>query len=428
MRHIFKTIILKIITLEAKMALLAHKPRIVAVTGSVGKTSTKEAIFTVLASKYRVWKSQKSFNSEFGVPLTILGLDTGWNDPWKWALNLVKGFGTIFFNSNYPEWLVLEIGADHPGDIKNVTKWLTPDIVVATQMSDVPVHIEYFSSIEEVTAEKASLAKALRRGGVLIVNNDDERMNTFREATLAKVLSFGLNEGASVVSSNDQFIYENHKPIGISFKANHGGNSVPIQIRGSLGKQHIYPVLASAAVGIAVGMNLIEIAEALRYHETPCGRMRILDGIKNSILIDDTYNSSPIAVDRALEVLGDLNVSGRKIAVLGDMLELGSHTEQAHKRMGRHAGMIADILVAVGKNCGLVALGARKAGMDDSKILEFFDANSAKNEIERLIEVGDVVLVKGSQGVRMERIVEEVMAYPEDKGFLLVRQEAEWKK
>lgn len=144
MKEFFKNKIIKILEWQAKAVLSKYNPRIIAITGSVGKTSTKDAVFLVLNKFFKVRKSEKSFNSEFGVPLTILGCKSGWNNPWLWLKNIVWGFYMMIFNIDYPEWLVLEIGADKPGDIREISSWLKSDVVVLTKIAEIPAHIEFF--------------------------------------------------------------------------------------------------------------------------------------------------------------------------------------------------------------------------------------------------------------------------------------------
>src|SRR3989338_6438454 len=139
-----------LLTAQARAVLRKYHPHIIAVTGSVGKTSTKDAIYTVLSSKFFVRKSEKSFNSDVGVPLTILGCKNAWNNPFLWAKNLLEGFALLILKNHYPKWLVLEVGADRPGDIRKLARWLKPDVVVITALPDVPVHVEFFDSPEDV--------------------------------------------------------------------------------------------------------------------------------------------------------------------------------------------------------------------------------------------------------------------------------------
>src|SRR3989338_1816365 len=162
MKNLFKKLIVFIITLQARAVLRKYKPMIVAVTGSVGKTSTKDAIYAVLSKSARVRKSEKSFNSEIGLPLTILGAPNAWSNPFRWLANIVDGLFLIWFDAPYPEWLVLEVGADRPGDIRSLAGWLPVDIAVITRLPEVPVHVEFFDSPEAVVEEKASLIDAIK--------------------------------------------------------------------------------------------------------------------------------------------------------------------------------------------------------------------------------------------------------------------------
>src|SRR3989339_2092923 len=176
MKKAFKKIIVFIITWQAKLIIKKYNPKIIAITGSVGKTSTKDAIFTILSKFKIVRKSQKSFNSEIGLPLTILGSENGWNDPFIWLENIIHGFYLILWKQSYPEYLVLEVGVGKPGDIKNnVAPWLNPDMVVITRFPDKPVHVEFFESVESIIEEKSALAFALKKDGILVLNHDDEK-------------------------------------------------------------------------------------------------------------------------------------------------------------------------------------------------------------------------------------------------------------
>ena len=174
MKIFFKKIITLILEIESRIVLQKYNPTIIAVTGSVGKTSTKDAIYTVMSSSsLSVRKSEKSFNGEIGLPLTILGCKNAWNNPLAWLGNILSGIEMIIFKTKYPKCLILEIGADHPGDIRRITKWLKPDIAVMTKISEVPVHVEFFSSPEELFKEKSYLAKALKKNGTIVFSNDN---------------------------------------------------------------------------------------------------------------------------------------------------------------------------------------------------------------------------------------------------------------
>ena len=410
--------------------LLRYKPKIIAVTGSVGKSTTKDAIYTVLSGGLYVRKSEKSFNGDIGVPLAILGCENGWKNPLKWLANIAEGLWLVLIPQSYPKWLVLEVGADRPGDIKRIARWLKPDIVVLTAIPETPAHVEFFASPDELMKEKLSLAENLKPGGTLILFGDDPRMLESQKGSRIKRITFGLQNYNDFVASHDEIIYENNKPIGTRFRVNYTGSSVPISIFGALGRPPIYAGLSALAVGKMVGLDLVSISEALGKWLPPAGRLRILKGLKNSVIIDDTYNSSPVATLTALDTLKSMQGAKKRIAVLGDMLELGKWSTESHRKLGERAAECADLLLTVGFRAHDIAESAMDNGMkkESIQIYEQNESSRAGKELVVKLQEGDVVLVKGSQGMRMERAVLEIMAEPERAGELLVRQEPEWLK
>lgn len=438
MKNIAKKIITAIIRAEASAVLRKYKPKIVAVIGSVGKTSTKDAAYAVLSREFFVRKSAKSFNSDIGVPLTILGCDNAWGDPVGWLKNIFTGFFLVLKKQKYPEWLILEIGVDRPGDMKEAAKWIHPDAIIVTRFADVPVHVEYFSSPEAVVAEKSLLIKSLKKDGILILNHDDEKVMALKNKWRGRTKTYGFSEGSDVLASHVSVLYgeddlERKFPDGIIFRLDAGDASIPARIRGTLGKNMPYSAAATAALGMSAGINLVKISEGLSEMELPPGRMRLLPGLKKSIIIDDSYNASPVAVASALETLKEIKAYGKKIAVLGDMLELGKYSTEEHKKIGALAASFCDLLVTVGIRARGIADGALDAKMNEENIYQFDASREAGKYLEKLLNDGDIVLVKGSQGsggnsIRMERAVEEIMAEPERKRELLVRQDAEWEK
>lgn len=428
MKEIFKKIISKILELEARAILKKYQPKIIAVTGSVGKTSTKDAIYTVISKFVHARKSEKSFNSDIGVPLTILGCDNAWSNPIKWLKNIWQGLILIIFKKAYPEWLVLEVGADRPGDIKKISEWLKTDIVVVTKFAKVPVHIEYFKSREEVVAEKANLIYSLKHDGILILNSDDADVFSFKGKTNNKIITYGMMGDAEIRATNYSVYYSEKtgEPFGINFKVEYAGNCLPVRILGTLGQNNIYSTLGALAVSVAMNLNLVEASGNISNHISPRGRVNLIKGIKKSTIIDDTYNASPVAVLSALETLRDLKTKYRKIAVLGDMMELGKHTKEAHSEVGIMSATACDILVAVGLRSRITAESAIDAGLEEDNVLQFDNSVEAGKYIQNIIKEGDIILVKGSQSMRMERIVYEIMAEPDKASELLVRQEKEW--
>ncbi len=425
-----KKIVVGILTWESRLIIRKYKPFVVAVTGSVGKTSTKDAIYDALKdSDGFMRKSDKGFNSEIGLPLTIIGVPNAWRDFGGWLRNIFAGLKLLLSHANYPDCLILEVGADHPGDIRKVAKWLKPDIAVITRISRTPVHVEFFKSPEEVFEEKAALAEAVKPGGTLVVFADDEKVMSLGERVKARgvsVLSYGFSENASVRGSDIKVLYEEGAPAGISFDLRYEGVSNLVSVKGVIGETQVYPILAAVAVAKAKGVDRESVSKTLYYSKAPRGRMNLLPGVNGSTLIDDTYNSSPDAVIAAINVFKGLQCAGSKIAVLGDMMELGKFSATEHRRMGEMAPRFVDRLVTVGQRSKLTAEEALKIGMTSENVKTFDNSRDAATHLASIVKSGDIVLIKGSQSIRMERITAALLREPEKAAKLLVRQEREW--
>lgn len=426
MKNTLKNFVVGVLEWEAKRVIKRYQPKIVAVVGSVGKTSTKDAIATALSLSHKVGKSKKSYNSEFGVPLAILGAESGGNNIFKWSHILFDGFLLGFFDHEYPEILVLEVGADRPGDILRTVGWIKTDVVVATVYGDVPVHIEYFNSKEDLVHEDREILKTLRSDGILVVNADDADSLSFVEEWQGDSKKISLKQGDVTGSQYTVELDEEGFPKGFTVTVNTGNSHVPVMLRGVLGEQHVYPLLAATSVASVFTMDIPMMLGALGRHETPKGRMKIIEGVKHTCIIDDTYNASPTAVTAALLTLRDLKAPGRKIAVLGDMMELGQYSVEQHKKIGRLTASVCDVLVTAGVRSMTLANEALEAGMKTSSVTHTEDSYKAGEHIKKILKKGDIVLVKGSQSVRMERVVEAIMLKPDKKTHLLVRQGGEW--
>ncbi|OGI65898.1 hypothetical protein A3A95_00755 [Candidatus Nomurabacteria bacterium RIFCSPLOWO2_01_FULL_39_18] len=427
MRSFYKTILVRVLQVESRLVLWRYKPKIIVITGSVGKTSTKDAVFAILSQVSYVRKSEKSYNSEIGLPLTILGVPNGWNNLAVWLKDIAFGFWLFLAVHKYPEWLVLEVGVGKPGDMQKTASWLRTDAVIITAIGETPVHIEFFSSRKHLVEEKSGLIKTLKKDGLLVLNSDDETVLEMKTKSKHRTVTYGFGEGADVRGSGDSILYNSTgEPAGVIYRVDEGGNSVPVVIEEVFGKNHVYASLAGLALSLGLKLNMLTAANSLKNYDVPPGRMRLLKGIESSLIIDDTYNSSPFACESALKTLGEIKCEGRKIAILGDMLELGRHTQEAHKNIGKVAMANADILITVGHRAEAIRDGAIEAGFKKKNIHEFLDSSEAKEFIKTFIEKGDLVLVKGSQGMRMERVVEAILLDQENKKKLLVRQEKEW--
>jgi len=421
----------------AKIILAKYKPDIIGITGSVGKTSSKEAIYTVLASKFSARKNIKNYNNEIGAPLTVIGSESPGKSILGWFFVFWKALKLILIqDKNYPKILILEMGVDRPGDMDYLNKIAKSKTGVLTAIG--PVHLEFFGTIENIQKEKGKLIEALPKSGWAVLNYDDKKVMRIARLSKAKILTYGFNSGAGVRARELVFNFSNlnepkesmaGKLAGISFKISHNNSSANILLPNVIGRAAVYAALSAAAVGIAYGLNLTEIAEALSEFKSPTGRMNLIPGIKNTLIIDDTYNSSPQSLASALDMLNKIPLASgaRKFAVLGDMLELGSVSEEEHRKAGRlvfESGI--DKLIVVGERSRDIAGGAEKAGMLPDNIFHFAAAGDAGKFIQDRINEGDLILIKGSQGMRMEKIVKEIMSEPLRAKELLVRQGEEW--
>ena len=430
MKRFFKKIIYSVLLWEARVILWKYKPKIVSITGSVGKTSTKDAVFAVLSRHVYVRKSDKNYNTPVGLGLTVVGCPNGLNNFVIWFKNLVKGLGLILLPSKYPKWLVLEVGIGKPGDMVATAGWFKSDVVIMTAIGDTPVHVEFFDSRAHLVQEKADLINTLKPSGILILNKDDDTILAMQKHTKNKFVTYGFSTGADVLAGDLNINYKKSgEPKGLVFRIETDGNSLPVSMAGVFGKNHTYAAIAALAFGYAIKLNLVEAIDALKNYEPSPGRMKLIEGIKGSLIIDDTYNAAPMATKAALDTLAEINgsdIKRRKIAVLGDMLELGRHTQEEHEKVGKLAKKSADILVVVGPRANYIKEGALAARMAKGKVYEFSNSSEAGDFLQEFIESGDVVLIKGSQGIRMERTVEKVIAEHVDPRKTLVRQEPEW--
>ncbi len=416
----------------ARLTIARYRPGVVGVTGSVGKTSTKIAIASVLRAVRRVRVSSGNLNNDLGLPLAILG---DWSPRelalvsretpagtararkfFFWAKVLVAStWRLIKRDGRYPEILVLEYGADRPGDIRALLRIVRPNVSVITAIGDTPVHVEFYAGPEEVAREKARLIETLSSSGFAVLNGDDERVADLAPRTRARVVSYGFEKGVAVrvarfenwTEKSDDESRVGEIPRGIAFKLEYGGSSVPVKIEGVFGKAHGYAAAAAGAIGLIFGMNLVKIAEALAHYQSAASRMQLLPGVKFAAVIDDSYNASPLSMRAALETLRDLPAT-RRIAVLGDMLEIGKYTPEAHEEIGRIAARIADVVVTVGPRAKFIADAARKSRIKPANIFSYETAGEAGVPLREMMRRGDLVLVKGSHAMELDKVVAEI--------------------
>lgn len=425
----FKSLLQKILAYLARQVILARQPEVIGVTGSVGKTSTKEAITKVMERNFQVRGTYKNYNNEIGLPLTILGCLSpgksllGWYKVFKQALALMSKDSRV----DYPEVLILEMGIDRPLDMDYLLNIVRPTRAVITKLGQ--AHLEFFNSLDQLHSEKMKLARALPESGWIIYNYDDENLRAIVKTLPRQSLGYGLSQGADVMAENistSQGLF-NQAEAGISFKMILDGSAIPVFLPGVIGHPPIYSALASAAIALSYGLNGLEIANTLKNIRQPAGRLQLINGKKDTLIIDDTYNSSPDSVFEGLAALPELPVDLRKRvwAVLGDMKELGALSDKGHEDVGKAVFNKADYLVAVGEQAKIMLAAAEKAGLKN--VYHFNNSVEAADFLDEEIKAGDLLFVKGSQSMRMEKVVKRLMKDPSRANELLVRQGSEWK-
>ncbi|HWQ60154.1 MAG TPA: UDP-N-acetylmuramoyl-tripeptide--D-alanyl-D-alanine ligase [Candidatus Fimivivens sp.] len=414
----------KLLAFMAGAVLRKYKPLVVGVTGSVGKSSAKEAAALVLSGSMRTRKSEGNFNNEVGAPLTILGVGTGGSPLMRMFSAAVRFPFLIIFPIPYPKALVLEMGIDRPGDMAAMLRIVPARIGILTTIGE--SHLEYFGSVGNIAKEKGKLIASLPADGFAVVNADDERVLGTGKKTKAVVLSYGFASGATV-RADHLLLQDTDDGIGSSFKLNYDGKSIPVRLPGVIARHHVADALAGAAVGIAAGMHLVDIAKRLEAYAPLPGRLRFIAGRDGIGLLDDTYNASPVSVRAALSTLREIPAR-RKVVALGDMLELGAGSEEAHRELA--ADILAsgtELAILVGRHMRTLGETLLSGGMPRGAVLLFPDPDSAALIVREVLHEGDLVLVKGSQGLRMEKVSEALLRSPDDSKILLCRQSAAWR-
>jgi UDP-N-acetylmuramoyl-tripeptide--D-alanyl-D-alanine ligase len=348
-----------------------HNPRVIGITGSVGKSTTKEMIAQVLSQRYKTLRNLGNLNNEIGLPMTLINL-----------------------NADH-ECAVLEMGFYVPGEIALLCDIAQPQVGVITNIGT--VHAERSGSQEVIAQGKAELVQALPKDGVAILNYDDARVRGMADKTQARVLFYGLDDRAELRAD----LIAGLGLDGIKFRVCYQRDVIDLHLP-LIGTHSVYTALRAIAVGLIEGLTWDEIENGLTQKQNPL-RMKTARFKSGALIIDDTYNSAPESAVAALNLLGDLN--GRKIAVLGDMLELGQYEAQGHETVGARAAQVADALITFGTRAHMIASAARKNGMNTLAIVEYEDVNEVIDWLKKNLSEKDNVLIKGSRGLRMDRII-----------------------
>ena len=353
-----------------------YKFLLIGITGSAGKTTTKEMIGTLVATERRTWRSYANLNNLIGNPLSI---------------------------DNMPddaEVVVSEMGMNHKGEIAQMAGLTHPDVGVYTNIG--PVHIEFFGTVEKIAEAKRELLENLAPNGTVVLNTDNEHVMNISRGFEGKRVTYGIDHDAEFRAEN---IVERGL-FGTRFSVQ--GHSFELALPG---RHNLENLLAAIATARSTGISWEGIERGIGALK-PAQHRGVVVPWKGATLYDDTYNSNPYAVASALALLERADVKGRRIAVIGDMLELGEQEMQFHYKAGRDIPNAVDIVVGVGKRSEALLDGARAAGFSEERLYHFDNADSAANFLERYIRPGDLVLVKASRGIGLDRVIDRLTNAP----------------
>lgn len=350
--------------------------RVVGVTGTNGKTTTKEMIARILGQRLWVLKNEGNLNNHIGVPLTLLRL-----------------------NKRH-QAAVIEMGMSGIGEIARLCEIAAPNIGVVTNIG--AAHLEGLGSIENVIKAKGEVVESLSESDTAVINADDKNSVSLKNKAKGKVITFGIDNDADIMAVD----IRHQRPSGAIFTIKKGHDEISVRLSMS-GRHNIYNALAAAAAAVMLNFDLEDIKAGLEGFEPFKMRSEIMVLNSGVRIINDSYNANPASMEAAIRLLSDFKNNGRTFAVLGDMFELGDYAREAHLNTGRAAvDSGIDYLIAVGELAGFIASGASSAGMKQDNIFVCMDHQEAVDILNRLTHSGDTVLIKGSRKMAMERITE----------------------
>ncbi len=344
---------------------------VVAITGSNGKTSTKDMTAAVLASRFNVLKTEANYNNEIGLPLTLLNLDTK------------------------HEVAVVEMGMRGMGEIRELAAIALPTIAIITNVGE--THMELLGSIENIATAKGELVEAIPANGLVVLNADNIHVRNMREKAKSRVMFYGLEQSSDIMATN---VLTEGQVTGFECHCSKG--SFPVSLP-TVGKHNVYNALGAIAVGLELGLNFDEIKAGIGLFAAS-GMRFYIEQRGSYVIINDAYNASPLSTSAAIDTLAEM-AKGRTVAVLGDMLELGHIAVEAHRRIGRKlADRDVKMVVTVGELAGYIAETAREYGVPT--VVSCNNHDQAKDILRKMIKPGDTILIKGSRGMKMEKIIE----------------------
>ncbi len=399
-----------------------YDPYIIAVTGSVGKTSTKDAIYDAFSGFRKIRKSAGNLNTEIGAPLVFLGVERPGESAWSWFIILLRGISLLLKkDKNYPDIIITELAADKPGDIGYLSEFIKPDIAIITAIGNIPVHVEFYKSPEEVAQEKEKLIYSLSPNKKVILNKDDRYVSKMK--TKAEKITFGFSEESDAVIKR----FQGNNLNGILTLIEYNNKEYEISLPKCIGNHFAYLAASVFLVGVCLEIPAEKIPKMMKRIRPVKGRFYPIKGINDSTILDGSYNAAPHSMMSSLDTLKDISAK-KKIAVLGDMLEIGNYSAEEHRKIGKKAASICDYAFFVGEWANEMKKAALLAGMSEERAFSFSNVEEMIPKLENIISSQSLVLVKGSQRIRLEKAIFSVMHNPEDAEDLLVRQTLKWKR
>ncbi len=418
MKKLFKKTIIFSFRILTSAYLKKNRIEVIAITGSAGKTTVKVALSQILDDD-ETYIPPEGYNTEIGLPLSVFREQV----PNKiaslgaWLKIIMRMLKKLVFSQAPYKRIVLEMGADHPGDIEYLTSFVKPNIAVVTTV--MPVHTENFKNVDEIAEEKSKILKPLKQTDIAILNYDDEYVRKMADSIDSPVYWIGQNKKSNLYWSNITLSLD-----GMGIDLFWKGSIYPINLQ-IIAPQLLTSIFSAVAVCLNLGHGIKDIIKKVEKFQPQKGRMNLLKGKNDSYIIDDSYNANPGSTIAALEVLGAL--PGRKIAVLGSMNELGYYEKEGHTIVGQKAGEIAQILITIGDKAKEYIVPAAAAKIKHDQIKSFDNPYKAGKYLLGIIAKNDIILVKGSQNkVFAEEAVKAIMLDPVKNGGVLVRQDKFW--
>jgi len=421
-----KTILKKIIIFKFRVLtflyLKKNRVNVIAITGSAGKTTVKEVIRQSIKSS-EVYIPIENYNTEIGLPLSVFQekVPDDINNYKSWFRILCRMTGKLIFKKAHYSRIILEMGADHPGDIKYLTSFVRPQIAIITSV--LPVHTENFTNIAQIADEKSQILRHLKNKDLAILNFDNEYIRKMAPKTKSKIFWIGKNKKSNLYWENTKLSLD-----GLSVDLLWKGDKYPVNLK-IIAPQLLTSIFSAVAACLYLGYDIRDLIKKIENFEAQKGRMKPIKGLEGSLIIDDSYNANPESTIAALEALDQL--SGRKIAVLGNMNELGEYEEEGHRKVGRKAGLVVQILITIGDKAKKYIVPEAEKVLSSNNIHCFESPFEAGAALKKMINKGkgDIILVKGSQNkVFAEEVTKIIMAEPQKASELLVRQESFWYK